>query len=41
MQKTEKNKSYNKAGVNKQETVIIIKPLEESRINSSEMTKRN
>lgn len=39
-QKTENKKSYSEAVVNKQEAVIIIKPLEESEANSSEMTKK-
>lgn len=40
-QKTENTKSYSEAIVNKQEAVIIIKSLEESGANSSEMTKKD
>lgn len=41
MQKTENKKSYSEAAVNKQEAVIIIKPLEEGEEKSSEMTKKD
>lgn len=41
MQKTENKKSYSEAVINKQEAVIIIKPLEESGAKSSEMTKKD